>query len=338
MTSPLLKFPISDAESELPYKGSIRFTARKPVSFDLSGIIKATSSLTNLQELLTDNPDNATFLAGEIDQATANLQNQVKSHKGLQNQSERVKGTGLILEREDNPPSAELYLPQQIQINDAVTYDNTFSLGIGGALASEGLASGQSIAAAALAQGSEAIRGFVDTMLSGASSDQAKVIASRTAQAALGQQLSGAVLINTQVTVNPNVRALFSSVPLRQFNFSFKMVPRSAEEQRSINAIIKFFRTHLYPEVIRTGAGEGAVAIGYKFPKVFTIDMSYNQKRIGPKLLPCYLSSFTVVYNENGMGFYENIDGSGEFSESSVNLTMVEAHPLHKELVEKEGY
>lgn len=335
MTSPLLKFPISDAESELPYKGSIRFTARKPVSFDLSGIIKATSSLTNLQELLTDNSAEGQEL---IDQATANLQNQVQSHKGLQNQSDRVKGTGLILEREDNPPSAELYLPQQIQINDAVTYDNTFQLGIGGALASEGLASGQSIAAAALAQGSEAIRGFVDTMLSGANTDQAKVIASRTAQATLGQQLSGAVLINTQVTVNPNVRALFSSVPLRQFNFNFKMVPRSAEEQRSIKAIIKFFRTHLYPEVIRTGSGEGAVAIGYKFPKVFTIDMSYNQKRIGPKLLPCYLSNFAVVYNENGMGFYENNDGSGEFSESSVSLTMIEAHPLHKELVEKEDY
>lgn len=133
------------------------------------------------------------------------------------------------------------------------------------------------------------------------------------------------------MAVNPNTRALFKSVPLREFTFNFKMIPTSKDETKQIKGIIDFFRTNLYPEVIPLGD----INAGYKFPNVFEITMTYTNKKdhLATKILPSYIKSFSATYNSSSMGFLEG----GDFSEVDIAMSFVESSTLHRDLI-KEGY
>ena len=47
--------------------------------------------------------------------------------------------------------------------------------------------------------------------------------------------------------LNPNMELLFSNPALRQFNFSWKLAPRSSQEARTIIQIIRFFKQGMAP-------------------------------------------------------------------------------------------
>ena len=122
----------------------------------------------------------------------------------------------------------------------------------------------------------------------------------------------------------PNSRALFESVPLREFTFQFKLIPNSQKEAEAIKRIIKFFRTELYPEDTNpTGQG---VSLGYKFPNKFDIRMSYSGRRVATGILPAYLRDVTVAYNSGSMGFFYD----GNFTDVDLNVSFLESRPLKK--------
>ena len=66
----------------------------------------------------------------------------------------------------------------------------------------------------------------------------------------LGDDYRSAIRIGLQARLNPNTKANFRSVNLREFSFVFKFIGTSKRETREIRNIIKFFRKEAYPDHI----------------------------------------------------------------------------------------
>ena len=319
------QFPLDTKNT--PYEAKIKFTAREVESFDVNFLFDlAGQSTTNKavvpgQELSDlDRIAERKFLLDSINAANNGSSN---------NQGEINRGTGQTL-LPGNHGSATLYLPQAIQITDQAAYSNT-DLGIMGGATQQALANGASILPTLMTEAKNSAASIIDVIINGRgdTKDLAKLAVNRASKMLPGQGFKGAVSSATRVSVNPNTRAIFDSVPLREFTFSFKLIPTSREETTVIKNIIEFFRENLYPEVITMGD----IPAGYKFPHVFTIDLKYKDKDLATKILPSYIKNFSAAYNASGMGFLEG----GDFSEVDITMTFMESGTLHKGLV-KDGY
>lgn len=228
-----------------------------------------------------------------------------------------------------------LYLPQAIQIQDAVQYDNNVELGaIGGGIANN--LRGQASLANAIERSSTAANNTIRALAAGNVSAITQEQASLASQAALknagarGTSAANALSAVTGATANPNLRTLFRQVPIRNFSFSFTLIPTSRQEAEQIKSIVKFFREELYPEALTVGG----IDYGYRFPNRMLIKLTYRNRDIpGVKFLPVYLQSFNAVYNANGMGMHSD----GNWSEVQINMNFTETKPLAKQDVER-GY
>ena len=229
-----------------------------------------------------------------------------------------------------------LYLPRAIQIQDTVTYDNAFQLGlIGGAIEAGAGSPGGAVGAALGAIGAEA-GGFANTLLGrtgGMSSDAAGILSGKLAARipGIGDAAGGAIRSATRLTTNPNTRALFQNVPIRNFSFAFQLVPTSRAEARVIEDIIKTFREELYPEALTAGG----VNVGYRFPNRFLIKVKYNNADIkGIKFLPVYMQSFNATYNSATGGMHND----GRFSAVDISMAFTETRAIAKADVERGGF
>jgi hypothetical protein len=315
-----LKFPLD--VKDIPYEAKIKFTAREVESFDVNFLF------------------DRVLVAGagrgdgsiEVERRRRDTAAAAAANNGMEPE-ETNRGTGQIL-KPGNKGSAILYLPQAIQITDQAAYSNT-NLGIMGGATQAAMAQGAALLPTLMSEGKDAAASIVDVIMNGRGDtrDLAKLAVNRASKMLPGQGMRGAVSSATRVSVNPNTRAIFDSVPLREFTFTFKMIPSSRAETTAITNIIKFFRENLYPEVITMGD----IPAGYKFPHVFTIDLKYKDKNLATKILPSYIKTFNATYNASGMGFLSDGEGGGDFSEVDITMTFMESGTLHKQLV-KDGY
>ena len=320
-----LKFPLDTKNT--PYEAKIKFTAREVESFDVNFLFDLAGQRT------TNTPVTPGDELSELDRIAERkflFDGINAANNGTALGGEINKGTGQTL-KSGNHGSATLYLPQAIQITDQAAYSNT-NLGIMGGATQQALAQGSAILPTLMTEAKDTAASIIDVIVNGRGDtrDLAKLAVNRASKMLPGQGMRGAVSSATRVSINPNTRAIFDSIPLREFTFTFKMIPTSKEETRVIKNIIKFFRENLYPEVITMGD----IPAGYKFPHVFTIDLKYKDKDIATKILPSYIKTFNATYNASGMGFLEG----GDFSEVGITMTFMESGTLHKELVQKEGY
>tara|TARA_B110000211_G_scaffold231540_1_gene293302 strand:- start:344 stop:1474 length:1131 start_codon:yes stop_codon:yes gene_type:complete len=225
-----------------------------------------------------------------------------------------------------------LYLPRAIQIQDTVTYDNAFQLGLIGGAIEAGLQSGAGAVGSALgAIGNEAA-GLGNTLLGrtgGMSKEAAGILSGKVAAKipVIGDAAGGAVRSATGLTTNPNVRAIFKDVPIRNFSFAFQLIPTSQNEAIVIEDIIKTFRTELYPTALRAGG----VNVGYRFPNRFLIKVKYNNRDIkGIRFLPVYMQSFNATYNSATGGMHSD----GRFSAVDISMTFTETRAISKSDIE----
>ena len=66
--------------------------------------------------------------------------------------------------------------------------------------------------------------------------------------AGMASQTGSQLLKRTQGAImNPNMELLFNNPSLRQFNFSWKLAPRSADEAKNVIKIIRFFKQGMAP-------------------------------------------------------------------------------------------
>ena len=241
----------------------------------------------------------------------------------------------------DTDSRISLYLPKAIQIQDTVSYDNAFQLGLIGGAIEKGLQPGGGGAMAAVA-GTVAgeLAGMSNSLLgtsigggAGLSKQAGGILAGKIAARApfgLGDVAGGAVRSATRLTTNPNTRSIFKDVPIRNFSFAFQLVPTSRAEARIIEQIIKTFRKELYPEALQAGG----INVGYQFPNRFLIKVKYNNTDIaGIRFLPVYMQSFNATYNSATGGMHND----GRFTAVDISMAFTETRAIAKADV-REGY
>lgn len=213
--------------------------------------------------------------------------------------------------------SVSLYMPGGLQINDNLSYDNT-DTGAGGMMVNS-------------YQGSASTSEFFKGVLKDAPQLADRFISQKLAEASSNKGLVGGVagqlLINRGEVVNPHTQMLFRSPALRQFNFQFKLIPRSLSEAYEIRDIVKFFRLAAYPQLGNTEGGSLNMAT-YRFPDIFEIQYLTNSKD-NPNLIKfqrSYLTSINVTYNQTSPTFFEN----GMPSEVDLSLTFQESKAISR--------
>ena len=122
----------------------------------------------------------------------------------------------------------------------------------------------------ALAEGVSEIFGYL--MNPALQGEAARLAALRASRVVPNAGFQAAVSIGVQRTMNPNTRALFKGVNLREFSFNFKMIANSQREAIAIERIVNHFRTELYPNVISALN----VPIAYEMPNAFSIQFTHH--------------------------------------------------------------
>ena len=343
-------------ENQSDYLGKITFTPIKEKEIDIA------SNVESLITVITDNivaGGKSLIKAAGLEQelnassirpqgpgeAIANRAKEKEKKLNLANLDNKFYGAGKVkatasfdvdtLDLETDK-RISLYLPRAIQIQDTVTYDNAFQLGLIGGAIEAGLTNGTSGVAASIAgAGAAEVGGVVNSLLGrqgGMSPEAAGILSGKIASKipVISEAAGGAVRSATRLTTNPNTRAIFKDVPIRNFSFAFQLIPTSQNEAMVIEKIIKQFRTELYPEALEAGG----INVGYKFPNRFLIKVKYNRKEIaGIKFLPVYLQSFNATYNSGTGGMHSD----GRFTAVDISLAFTETRAITKADV-KGGY
>ena len=147
----------------------------------------------------------------------------------------------------------------------------------------------------------------------------------------LNAGVANALTLQNRTIINPNIRALFRGVGLREFTFQFKMIATSPQEGRVIQDIIKLFRTELYPQAFNVPIGKSNVEakLGFNFPNAFKIRFNFKgvENQNLPKLKECYLRTMSHTINPTGGGF--KVDGKP--NEIDMPLSFVENQTLDKD-------
>ena len=305
-----LQFPLSDQDK---YQGRIKFDVIQtiPPTISQRAKRKAQEAIFNSDTLLTGGPEEP-------------VNDVVFDPRGP---GQRGENSSYVNKSRDVPTGnrCSIYLPQSIQIQDGVAIENV-DLGVFGANIAAGIMSGTSIIEAAVDAGAEVFSSISDFFRGNLSQDAARAAASRLSGVA-GDTRAAAVRSALQTTPAPNTRAIFKSVNIREFSFTFNMLPKTKREAIEVGNIIKFFRQELYPETIDIGS----IPVAYKFPNKFAISIQYNGKEVATKILNSYLRNFQTNYNPNAMSFYSG----GYFQETQITMSFVEARTLDKKDIEK---
>jgi len=243
-------------------------------------------------------------------------------------------------EMRDTDESVKLYLPVSLQQTDGLNYA-TPELGAIGAGLAQQFSGGKGILGALADTASKGMTGVMDFAMGNLSGAQAALamnkMATRIGKAGgVSAEANMASSLVGGVTVNPNVRALFKGVSIREFSFAFKFIAKSAEEAKEVKKIIRRFRMYAYPESIDVGG----VSAGYKFPHMFELDIMYQPKegspvRVGNRMKKCYLKSIATNYNASSMAFHPD----GQPVEIDLSLNFVEERTLTRaDIMEDDGY
>ena len=224
-----------------------------------------------------------------------------------------------------------LYMPMTVQQMENVSVGPE-SLGVIGGSISSVIAGGNATLTGLANKAVQAgIGGAIDFVSGNAGAELGSLMANKIAsrlntQAGLGVQNA------TRIQISPNTRAIFKQVNIREWNFSFQLIPTSEKESIEIENIIDFFRMEQLPEEL----GANGISMAYRFPNLMKIRAYYHKinedgefEDIIPlvtKFLPAYLQSVDVTYNTSGMSYYDN----GKFHDATLNIKFIEYRPLNK--------
>ena len=120
--------------------------------------------------------------------------------------------------------------------------------------------------------------------------------------------------------LNPNMELLFNGPQLRDFNFQFKLSPRSKDEAKEIIKIIRFFKQGMAP--IRSES-----RLFLKSPHTFKLQYLHGKTadhKFLNKFKECALQSCTMTYGEQQYSTYED----GMMSSYNMSLGFKELEPV----------
>jgi len=277
-----------------------------------------------------------TSLTGQIGGLKDNITKKLDDVK----KSEEVRFLGNTLSGKLQPhkvqgaPVVDMYFPLTMQFNDNAQYDNA-PLGALGRGVEAALQGGQGALEAAISEAGKSFTSIIDVATG---SDKLGETAFKLGAARAIDKVSGissgvanALTLQNRAIINPNMRALFRGVGLREFTFQFKMIARSQRESAEVRQIVQHFREQMYPGIYEIGTAD----IGFKFPNMFQIEFKYNgnNNRNIPKIHKCYLRTVSTTVNPTGGAMRRD----GAPNEIDLTLSFVEHKTLNQKDV-RNGY
>ncbi len=225
-----------------------------------------------------------------------------------------------------------MYMPDTINqqiVHEYGEVSMTDALGMVGAIGQGAAAVGSSIEgyiSSTLGSGAKA-----DLKGAGAGSlaELAGTIAEKSG--AFGGGIKEALLFSAGLAQNPQVEILYQKTGHREFMFDFKMSARSEAEAAAIRKIIKEFKFHSAPELLKGSSGRFFIP-----PAEFDIKFFYNGKENTNihKISSCVLVGIDVNYAAAGQW---TTFADGMPVDISMQLRFKELELMHKGRIE-EGY
>lgn len=195
------------------------------------------------------------------------------------------------------------------------------------------------IDAGAAAQGGVAIKVLndvlskLDTADKGVGSTILGTEATARILGALGIETSAEAILARRdgVVPNSNLELLFQAPTLRQFSFMYKMSPRSAEEAKAVNQIIRFFKQGMAAKKKNSAVGgfEGGRSYFLGTPNVFRLQYRTSGGRSIDginRIKTCALTGTSVNYTPEGA--FASYDG-GQPVSVLLTLGFQELEPIY---------
>lgn len=135
-----------------------------------------------------------------------------------------------------------------------------------------------------------------------------------------------------QSILNPYVEVIFNGVNNRTFSFTFKFIPRTPSEQKTIKEIIDVLKFHRAPE--KKYSNVNSI---WLFPSTFDITFLKKNGQVNEwlfKISTCALTDLTV--QQGGDGNYASFEDGSPY-QTTLNLSFTELEVLTKER-HLEGY
>jgi len=132
--------------------------------------------------------------------------------------------------------------------------------------------------------------------------------------------------------ISNRMELAFKGINKREFQYTFKMIPRSAREAKEIKKIIYAFKFNMLPEM------EGGDLSGRSFivPNTFDIEYMYNgnHNQFLHKISTCVLESMNVTYGGDRYKTYTATSEGAPPSETTISLNFKEMEMITRERVE----
>lgn len=139
----------------------------------------------------------------------------------------------------------------------------------------------------------------------------------------------------TGQVLNPHVELYFKGPKMREFQFAFKMTPRSREEAVTVKQIINKFKFHSSPKT-NSAAGGGWFI---ESPEVFDVifQRGGSQHPYLPALKTCALTNMQVNYTDSSNQNYASYEDGSPVS-TILQLGFKELDPVYQEDYTEDGY
>jgi len=141
--------------------------------------------------------------------------------------------------------------------------------------------------------------------------------------------LKEAVEMKKGVIFADRLELAFKGIDKREFQYEFKMIPRSKDEADEIKKIINAFKLNMLPEFADGNRAGRSMTV----PNTFDIQYMYQnaENNYLHKISTCYLSSMDVSY---GGSRYKTFDGNADGAppvETSISLNFKEIELITRE-------
>jgi len=135
---------------------------------------------------------------------------------------------------------------------------------------------------------------------------------------------------------NPALEAIFTGLDFRTFSYSFRFTPRTENEVRIVDDIVRTFKFHSAPERMY---GE-KVGRHFRMPAEFDIFYMYQgkQNKWYPMIHSCVCNKVDVSYGPGGeTQHFRPVDGSPAPTETNMTLEFTETEVMTKDMI-KAGF
>jgi len=220
-----------------------------------------------------------------------------------------------------------MYMPAQVQTQYSANYQDTSI----GALSSQAMNAFNMIM-------DENFDGFGETVASMSEAGKEMLLQLMTATVgSLGPAFGGLEEVRGMAEgriIAEKMELAFKGVPKRNFQYTFKMMPRSEAEMEEVHEIVKAFKSNMLPETVAANSRRLVVPNTFNIQYMYVNAVNQYLHQIGE----CVLESMNVSYGGDRYKTFTAVPGRGAPPvETTMTLSFKEFHFLTRNDVENEG-